>query len=467
DTGVDITLPLDGDLLHAKIWVYDVSGIPTYFLDTHHPSNRPEHAALCSRLYGGTDETRIRQEYLLGVGGMRAVRALGHVITGLHLNEGHCTFALLEMLNLGWTREDLNERTLFTTHTPVSAGHDRFEWEQVSQILGEVLPDDARDLVRDAGDPEGGSRCSMSHLAVALSGSVNAVSNLNAWVASGMFVDKHIHPITNGVHHLTWTSPPMVSLFDAHLEGWASDPTVLAHAGRIPDDALLGARYECRSVLRELVMAATGQALFEDRLTIGFARRFATYKRADLVFSDIDRLRKIGGGRIQFVFAGKAHPRDEGGKNLIREVFAGGTQLGDEIPVIFLEDYSMATGLAMTSGVDVWLNNPIRPMEASGTSGMKAAMNGVPNCSILDGWWPEACQHGVNGWGLGKGEDDRDDKRDAKYVHDALEHEVLPAWEEGGARWTNLMRASITTSARFTGARMISEYKRFYDAFSE
>ena len=467
DTGYEIALPLDGDTLHAKIWVYDVGSVPIYFLDTHHPSNRPEHTALCSRLYGGTDETRIRQEYLLGVGGMRAVHALGHVISGLHLNEGHCTFAMLEMLNQGWTREDLSERTLFTTHTPVSAGHDRFDWEQVEEILGEMLPDDAQNLVRDAGDPEGGSRCSMSHLAASLSGSVNAVSNLNAWVASEMFADKHIHPITNGVHHLTWTSPSMASLFDAHLDGWSSDPTVLSHAGRIPDDALLAARSKCRSVLRELVMAATGEVLFEDRLTIGFARRFATYKRADLVFSDIDRLREIGSGRIQFVFAGKAHPRDEGGKDLIREVFAGAASLVDEIPVIFLEDYSMATGLAMTSGVDVWLNNPVRPMEASGTSGMKAAMNGVPNCSILDGWWPEACQHGVNGWGLGKGEDDRDDERDVRYVHDTLQHDVLPAWEEGGVRWANLMRASIATSARFTGARMISEYKRFYDAFSE
>ena len=200
-------------------------------------------------------------------------------------------------------------------------------------------------------------------------------------------------------------------------------------------------------------------------MTIGFARRFATYKRANLIFSDLERLRSIGADRIQFVFAGKAHPRDEGGKQLIRDIFEGASKVSDEIPVVFLEDYSMDTGLAMTSGVDIWLNNPIRPMEASGTSGMKAAMNGVPNCSILDGWWPEACEHGVNGWAIGKGEDERDDDRDARAIYDTLEHEVLAAWDDGPEHWNDLMRASIATSARFTGARMISEYLRFYSNF--
>jgi starch phosphorylase len=259
----------------------------------------------------------------------------------------------------------------------------------------------------------------------------------------------------------------MSHLYDEYLKGWRSDPTTLAHAGRIPDTALMNARRDARSVLRDLVRVSTGVEFHEDRLTIGFARRFATYKRANLVFSDLDRLREIGAGNIQFVFAGKAHPRDEGGKQLIRDIFEGAAQLVDEIPVAFLEDYSMDTGLAMTSGVDIWLNNPIRPMEASGTSGMKAAMNGVPNCSILDGWWPEACEHGVNGWGIGEGEDERDDVRDATAVYDTLEQEVLAAWNDGPEHWNNLMRASIATSARFTGARMISEYLRFYASFDQ
>ncbi|MEE2812454.1 MAG: alpha-glucan family phosphorylase [Candidatus Thermoplasmatota archaeon] len=465
ETGIEIELPLDGTILHSKVWLYRIKGLCTYFLDTRHPNNSPSHASLGNRLYGGDDETRIRQEYLLGVGGIRALQALNHEITGLHLNEGHCTFAMLEMLNQGWSREHLSKNCLFTTHTPVPAGHDRFEWESVKSILGNMLPDDARQLCIDAGDPEEGRRCSMSHLAVALSGPVNAVSNLNAWVASSMFAEQHIAPITNGVHHLTWTAPPMAELFDEHLEGWRSKPASLAHAGGLPNTGLISAREECRSVLRDLVKASTGVELHPDRLTIGFARRFATYKRANLIFRDIERLRSIGANRIQFVFAGKAHPRDEGGKQLIRDIFAGASEVADDIPVAFLEDYSMDTGLAMTSGVDIWLNNPIRPMEASGTSGMKAAMNGVPNCSILDGWWPEGCEHGVNGWAIGEGEDDRDDARDAENIYHILEGEVLPAWESGPERWAEIMRASIATSARFTGARMMSDYQRFYDAF--
>ncbi|MBS71849.1 MAG: alpha-glucan phosphorylase [Thermoplasmata archaeon] len=460
DTGVEISLPLDGGMLHSKVWLYKIKGISTYFLDTRHSANSDAHSILGNRLYGGDDKTRIRQEYLLGVGGIRALQKLGHNITGLHLNEGHCTFAMLEMLSQGWSREELSSRSLFTTHTPVPAGHDRFSWSDVEEVLGALLPRDCRKL-------GGEEYCSMSHLGIALAGSVNAVSNLNAWVASSMFEGTHIEPITNGVHHITWTSLPMAEVFDKHLLGWREDPTILAHAGKIPEEDLITARNHARSILRDLVFASTGVEMYSNRLTIGFARRFATYKRANLIFSDIERLLAIGAGKIQFVFAGKAHPKDEGGKQLIRDIFAGAEQVGDEIPVAFLEDYSMATGLAMTAGVDIWLNNPVRPMEASGTSGMKAAMNGVPNCSILDGWWPEACEHGVNGWSIGESEDDRDDARDVEALYNVLENEVLPTWDEGDSRWSHLMRAAICTSARFTGARMISDYRRFYDAFTD
>ena len=470
DTGVEISLPLDGGELWAKVWRAEITGVsgyvvPVYFLDTFHPKNSERHLELGLTLYGGDDWVRIRQEYLLGVGGLRLLDKLGLEVDGLHLNEGHCTFALLEMLGKGSTREQLAKRVLFTTHTPVPAGHDRFEWDAVEEVLGDLMPSDAKQLVIDAGDPEEGRRISMSHLAVALSGPVNAVSNLNAWVASSMFADHHIAPITNGVHHITWTSPMMADLFDKQLPGWREDPTKLAHAGKIPTQDLAEARDVARKVLRELVQTSTGVRLDKNRLTIGFARRFATYKRANLVFSDLERLREIGAGKIQFVFSGKAHPRDEGGKALIKSIFDSAKDLENEIPVAFLEDYSMATGLAMTGGVDIWLNNPIRPMEASGTSGMKAAMNGVPNCSILDGWWPEGCEHGVNGWAIGEADDERDDVRDAKNVLDVIENEVLPAWDEGDERWCEIMRASIANSARFTGARMISDYLRFYDSF--
>ena len=472
DTGLELMLPLDGTTIYSRVWKVEVVGItghivPVYFLDTHHPKNSDYHSMLGARLYGGDDEVRIRQEYLLGVGGLRLLNLLRIELDGLHLNEGHCTFALLELLNKGWTRNDLEKKVLFTTHTPVPAGHDRFNWDSVKAVLGDMLPEDAKQLVIDAGDPENGERCSMSHLAVGLVSKVNAVSNLNAIVASGMYGENHIHPITNGVHHITWTSPPMAELYDNQLPNWKGDPTQLSYSGKLSDEDLLAAREKNRSIFRELVKASTGVELHKEKLTIGFARRFATYKRANLVFSDIERLREIAGGEIQFVFSGKAHPRDEGGKQLIRDIYGSAKQIEGEIPVAFLENYDMDTGLAITSGVDIWLNNPIRPLEASGTSGMKAAMNGVPNCSILDGWWPEGCQHGVNGWAIGESEDDRDDERDANNIYSVLEHEVLPAWRQGSTVWANIMRSSIATSARFTGARMITDYLRFYQSFKE
>ena len=470
-TDITIQLPLDNQTIYARVWCANVVGqtghkVPVYFLDTTHELNSQYHQEIGQRLYGGNDDTRIRQEYLLGVGGVQLFDHLQIELNGIHLNEGHCTFAMLELLSRGWSREQLTEKSLFTTHTPVPAGHDRFEWSLVKEIMGDKLPDDAQELVRNAGDSEGGNRCSMSHLAVALSTSVNAVSILNAEVAQTMFSEKKIIPITNGVHHPTWTSSTMTKLFDEHLPEWKANPNQLKEAQKIPTEALKQARNENRKHLRDLVRNETGVEFEEHRLTIGFARRFATYKRANLVFHDLEKLREIGAGRIQFVFSGKAHPKDEGGKQLIRDIFASAKTVEEEIPVAFLENYSMATGLAMTSGVDIWLNNPIRPLEASGTSGMKAAMNGVPNCSILDGWWPEACNHGINGWAIGNAEDDRNDPRDAENIYSTLQNDVLPSWERKDETWANIMRESIASSAGFTGRRMIEDYLHFYKKFN-
>ena len=470
-TDITIQLPLDNQTIYARVWCANVVGqtghkVPVYFLDTTHELNSQYHQEIGQRLYGGNDDTRIRQEYLLGVGGVQLFDHLQIELKGIHLNEGHCTFAMLELLSRGWSRKQLTEKSLFTTHTPVPAGHDRFEWSLVKEIMGDKLPDDAQELVRNAGDSEGGNRCSMSHLAVALSTSVNAVSILNAEVAQTMFSEKKIIPITNGVHHPTWTSSTMTKLFDEHLPEWKANPNQLKEAQKIPTEALKQARNENRKHLRDLVRNETGVEFEEHRLTIGFARRFATYKRANLVFHDLEKLREIGAGRIQFVFSGKAHPKDEGGKQLIRDIFASAKTVEEEIPVAFLENYSMATGLAMTSGVDIWLNNPIRPLEASGTSGMKAAMNGVPNCSILDGWWPEACNHGINGWAIGNAEDDRNDPRDAENIYSTLQNDVLPSWERKDETWANIMRESIASSAGFTGRRMIEDYLHFYKKFN-
>lgn len=469
-TDIVLELELDGKPLFAYVWMAEILGqsghmVPVYFMDTRHPENTTQHQELSSRLYGGDDGVRIRQEYVLGVGGVQLFDHLEVELSGLHLNEGHCTFAMLELLKRGWSREQLAQRSLFTTHTPVPAGHDRFDWSLVEDVIGDLLPTDAKELVRNAGDPEHGARCSMSHLAVSLSTTVNAVSKLNADVAMTMF-DQNIQPITNGVHHITWTSPVMASFFDKHLVDWRIQPESIAKAEALPTEDLMEARSKARKQLHDYVQSTTGVELFSDRLTIGFARRFATYKRANLVFKDLERLRKIGAGKIQFVFSGKAHPRDQGGKQLIRDIFESAHQIADEIPVAFIENYDMHTGLMMTSGVDIWLNNPIRPMEASGTSGMKAAMNGVPNCSILDGWWPEACIHGVNGWAIGNAEDDRNDDRDAENIYNVLQHEVIPLWEQEGDGWAEMMKASIAASAGFTGQRMIQDYLEFYNQFS-
>ena len=464
DTGIDLALDLDGCKLHSRIWKRTVTGVSGHtvdvlFLDTQNPANSTEHIALSQRLYGGDDSTRIRQEFLLGVGGVRALKALAAwPLSGIHLNEGHCAFAALELLAQGWSRDELRNKSLFTTHTPVPAGHDRFTWEEMEVVLGNLLPEDGRSLA-------GEDSASMSHLAIELCGRANAVSNLNAFVASEMFPHHHIQPITNGAHHITWVSPAMASLYDEQISGWREDPLLLSHAGRLDDDGLTSARSSSREILFDIIHSMTGIKLDPSRLTIGFARRFATYKRADLVFHDLERLRSVGKGKMQFVFAGKAHPKDEGGKDMIRRIFEAAKTLGEDILVVFLEDYSMATGLAMTSGVDVWMNNPVRPMEASGTSGMKAVLNGVPNCSILDGWWPEGCEHGVNGWAVGNSEDERDDVRDNRALLDTLEQEVLPAWQEGAERWAALSRAAIKTSARFTAARMLDEYLRIYESF--
>jgi starch phosphorylase len=464
DTGVEIQLPLDGDVLHCRIHRTVVRGgggteVDVFFLDTSHPKNSERHARLAARLYGGDDAVRIRQEYLLGVGGIRALRAMGRwPLAGIHLNEGHCAFATLEMLRQGWTREQLRRRCLFTTHTPIPVAHEKWPYDEATAVLGDVLPADIRSLA-------GQERLSMSHLAVALSGTVNAVSVINARVAAEMFPGTRIDPITNGVHHLTWTAPAMAELYDAYLSGWREDPGKLSGAESLPEAELYAARGGARAALRSLVRDRTGVDLNPDVLTIGFARRFTAYKRADLVFRNLDRLSGIAGGEVQFVFAGKAHPRDEAGKELIRSVFDAAAALRDRVTVVFVPDYSMAIGAAMTAGVDVWLNNPVRPLEASGTSGMKAAMNGAPNCSILDGWWPEACKHGVNGWSFGTDGAGRDDDADADALYRVIENDVLPAWHQRGERWANLMRASIAVSARFTAARMVADYRRAYESF--
>ena len=286
DTGLELEIPLDGHVLNSKIWKTVIKGIgghevPVYFLDTRHTSNEDRHLKLSDRLYAGGDDMRVRQEYLLGVGGIRALKILGHwPLKGLHLNEGHCSFAGLEMLRQGWTREQCSKRTLFTTHTPVAAGHDKFDWDLVNNVTGDLIGGPEREIATHEG------LCSMSHLGIGMAGRVNAVSHLNAEVASKMFPEVTIEPITNGVHHTSWISPTMARLYDEELDGWRSDGSLLEKAQILSDTGLERARAESRAVLRELVRSMTGIELDGNRLTVGFARRFATYKSCLLYTSD-------------------------------------------------------------------------------------------------------------------------------------------------------------------------------------
>lgn len=473
DTGIVISLPLEGRQIHAKLWRKEIIGqsgyrLPIIFLDTHHEANSPEHQALANQLYGGDELTRLHQEYLLGVGGVQALQQLGHApLQGIHLNEGHTAFALLALLAEGWSREELAQRSLFTSHTPVRAGHDIFHYSIAHQVLGDLFPSDIRELA----GPEG---LSMSQLAASLSGHHNGVSQLNARVAQRIFINHTLEPLTNGVHHQTWVVPALQQLFDAHLPGWREDPQRLEGATGIPSFELRCVHQGVKERLLEYVNGETAGGLSPELLTVGFARRMAPYKRADLIFKDMDRLAELCQGRVQFLFAGKAHPRNLEGHKIIRRIFEASENLKGRVPVVFLENYNMWQAQQLVGGVDIWLNTPVRPLEACGTSGMKAALNGGLNLSILDGWWAEACDHGRNGWAIGEGAEQvddqldgqRDDARDAALFYEVLEKEVLPVWENDAEAWSSLMQASIATGARFTAQRMVNEYQeRFYSRF--
>jgi starch phosphorylase len=431
-------------------------------LDTDLADNAPPDRALAGRLYGGDERYRLAQEIVLGIGGVRLLAAAGYdQIRRYHLNEGHAALAPLELVraeNEGrpaseWRFDKVRRSSIFTTHTPVPAGHDRFDWDLVRRVLGPFVPDDVLGMLagRDG-------RFNTTALALDLSGFVNGVAQRHEEVSREMFPGYGIHHVTNGVHSATWTCPAFRQLYDRHLPGWSADPAMLRNAGRVPDGEIWEAHIEAKRELLRSVRSSTGRTFDEDALTIGFARRAALYKRADLVFSDIERLRELARhhGRIQLVFAGKAHPRDEGGKDAIRHVFAAAHALGDDVPVVFLPNYDMALARIITAGVDLWLNTPQRPLEASGTSGMKAAHNGVPSLSVLDGWWLEGHVEGVTGWSIGGTTPESDG--DAADLYAKLET-ILPLFHRDRAGWIATMKSAIALNASFFNThRMVQQY---------
>ena len=433
--------------------------ISIYFLDTDIKENFHDDRTISLRLYSGNKDHRILQEAILGFGGIQLLKILGYEnIQTYHINEGHCSFLTLALLEkFSGDEEKVRSMCHFTTHTPVEAGHDHFAIERCRKLLYGLLPEKLKlpSWVQN-------SRLHMTELGLYFSRSANGVSKLHGQVAQDQFPDFPIDYITNGVYHPHWVGKSFGELFDNKISCWRTDPDLLLDLNNISDDELKWAHWFQKHILLKYASSQAQKAFSEDILTIGFARRAAEYKRARLIFSDPDRLVKLGKNKIQLVFAGKAHPKDQTGKDIIRQVIENANELRGKVKVIFLENYNMWLGRLITSGVDVWLNTPLRPNEASGTSGMKASLNGIPNLSILDGWWAEGCRHGENGWAIGS-PDSCDDKSDAESLYQLLEDEVIPTFYNDSRKWTQIMRSCIQTSVQFTAHRMIGEYKqKFY-----
>jgi len=373
------------------------------------------------------------------------------------MNEGHASFIIMQLLKkFNGNHQEVRKQCHFTTHTPVPAGHNEYAIDRCERLLDGLLWKDLGEI-----NSVQNGRLHMTELGLHFSRTANGVSELHGEVAQKQFPDYNIGYITNGVYHPYWVGKEFREVFDNRLPGWREDPERLLNVDAILPEELLKAHQSHKDFLLGYANSQTQKALSNDVLTIGFARRAAGYKRARLIFRDIDRLIDIGKGKIQIVFAGKAHPADNLGKSIIYDVIQNATKLFGEVKVIYLENYNLWLGRIITSGVDVWLNTPRRPNEASGTSGMKAALNGIPNLSILDGWWAEACKHGENGWGIGNPEV-VDDEVDANHLYELLENEVIPTFYNNQDKWTSMMRESIITGVNYTAFRMIKDYKDKY-----
>lgn len=468
-----VMVEIEGRPVVVRAWKYIITGvngdvIPVYLLDTDLPQNSEYDRHLTDSLYGGDQRYRLAQEIVLGFAGFRLVDKLypGQIET-YHMNEGHSALLSLGLLErrldqsfAGRLKQlDINgirDMCIFTTHTPVPAGHDQFPRSLAVQVL-------ARDHVAllDEAEAWEGDGLNMTYLALRFSGYVNGVAMRHGEVSRGMFPSYEISAITNGVHATTWTSPAFSELFDSYIPGWRTDNNYLRYAISIPLPAIRQAHAEAKSELFEAIAHSFGVQLDPKLFTIGFARRASTYKRADLLFQDPERLRKIARevGPIQLVYGGKAHPHDEGGKNLIRRVVGSSAGLSDVIRTVYVQNYDMRWGRLITSGVDLWLNNPLRPQEASGTSGMKATLNGVPSFSVVDGWWAEGHIEGVTGWSIGSSELAEDPSVELAALYDKLEREILPMFYGRPNRYTEIMRFAIALNGSFFNTqRMVLQY---------
>lgn len=467
-----IAIRIDERTVWIRAWLYVLEGHmggrqPVLLLDTDLDENGSEDRQITHYLYGGDNVYRLKQEIVLGLGGVRLLQALGFAIRHYHMNEGHSALLGLELMRrYTYPAEDLRpgdshfdlprvrDLCSFTTHTPVESGHDRFSYDLVQRVLDNGF--DIETIRKLAGEES----LNMTRLALNLSEYVNGVARKHAEVSNAMFPGYRVHAITNGVHPYTWAAESFRQLYDHYLPGWCHEPQLLMRADCcIPEAAIWEAHVQAKQHLIGRVLALTGVALKPDIPIFGFARRMTAYKRPDLLFSDLERLRAIARNQpFQIVLAGKAHPRDENGKQLIERLCAHARALADAIPVVYLPDYDMALAQTLTAGADVWLNTPLPPLEASGTSGMKAAFNGVPNLSVLDGWWIEGCIEGVTGWSIGDAAGMADGN--ARALYDKLEQVVLPMYyghHDGG--WLKVMKGAISKNASyFNSHRMMRRY---------
>ena len=459
-----VTVHLEGHDVTIAAWRYDIKGekctVPVYFLDTNLPENNETDRAITRNLYGGDGAMRIRQEAVLGIGGVRMLRALGYKDIGtFHMNEGHAAFLTLELLReREFKDENVKPSCAFTTHTPVKAGHDVFDYDLAYRIMGDNLPWHIRKVA-------GEDRLSMTHLAMHLSHYTCGVSRVHGAVSNNMFPGENIDYITNGVHAQSWASKEMTALFDEYCKGWQADPTILtADANSIPDDKLWSAHSKAKARLLKLVKKETGMQFDTDVLTIASARRVVAYKRPELLYTNLLRLKEIGHGKLQIIHAGNAHPADSFGQSVIQRMIERSRELKDSVKIAYLPNYNPDLAKMLVSGADVWLNTPTRLHEASGTSGMKACVNGTLNLSTLDGWWIEGYEMDPSaGWrigGLAEALGDEDTRKiDAEDLYTQLQYQVIREYYfKDHKRWVRRMKNSIGLMGYFNTHRAVQEY---------
>jgi len=466
ELSTQVRVKIENRDVRIKAWLYDhqsLTGglVSLLFLDTDVEGNTPEDRDITSFLYGGDERYRLKQEIVLGIGGVRMLEAAGFNVRKYHMNEGHSSLLTLELLRNNKMEPDkVKDCCIFTTHTPVEAGMDKYSYGLVQETLNDFIP---LDVLKKLG---GQDRLNMTLLALNLSKYVNGVAESHKEFSMKLFPGYHISEINNGVHSFTWTCDSFRKLYHKYLPRWANEPELLVRVrDNIPDEEIWQAHIEAKEQLLDYIRQKTKVSLEPDVLSLGFARRATAYKRPTLLFSDLERLKKVNRkGKIQVVFAGKAHPKDWPGKQLIEEIYSYIERLRNVIKIVYLEDYDMQMAAKLTSGVDVWLNTPLPPFEASGTSGMKAAHNGVINFSVLDGWWVEGWVEGVNGWAIGPPPDEplsMEERltQELDDLYNKLAYIIIPMYYQNRNQWIEKMINSIRTIAYyFNSHRMMHQY---------